>query len=210
MGETVFEALQRAAKEKSLLFYPSTTGGLIFAKKGVLRSSVELRQGHNVLSASGSFNDSDRFSEYIVRGQNVGTFGGPRDTVSSEGKATDEGVKRYRPLLIISENAVDSAAAKERASYEAELRAARAAEVSVTVQGWKRSDGTLWDINEIVNTDIPYLGIREDLLVKEVEFSKSDSGTITNLTLTRSDAFEFSKKKSKDKDPANLLGWENR
>ena len=44
-GETVFEALERLAKQRELLMTSSPVGNLVFEKKGVIRASSELIEG---------------------------------------------------------------------------------------------------------------------------------------------------------------------
>lgn len=208
-GETVFEAIDRLARERSLIMMPSFEGNLILTKKGTLRCSTELRQGINIISGSASFDNTDRFSEYTVKGQGSGGKGTPTDATQPIAKATDAGIARFRPLVVVAENAIDNAAAIERAKYEANIKAAKASRVTITTQGWFERDGSIWDVNKIVSVDAGFLGVRQDMLIEKVTYNKSNGGTICELELIRSDAFEFdSTTVSKTKDPVDLLGWE--
>lgn len=207
-GETVFEALDRLARQRSLIMYPSFEGNLILAKKDTTVASTEIRSGVNLISGSATYDNSERFSKYICKGQAPGTKGTPDQAIGAVGEATDSGITRPRELLVIAENVADNAAATERAKYEADIRAARSVEINLTVQGWRQDDGSLWDVNQLVFVDVGFLGYRGQGLIKKVQYIKEESGTKTDLTVIRPDAFEFTKNKAKDKDPVDLMGWE--
>lgn len=206
VGETVFEVLDRLAREKTLLMYPSYEGNLIFAQKGSVRASSEIRQGANLLSADGQLDNTNRFASYKVVGQATGKKGTAKDAIGAVGTASDSGITRYRPLIVNSENPIDTATAIARAKYEAAIRAAKASTISVSVWGWFQEDGKLWDINQVVAVDIPYLGVRDDFLIEEVTYSKSDQGTTAQLKLIRPDAFEFNPDLDPQYDPSKKLG----
>lgn len=205
-GETVFEALERAAKERELLLMSTTHGNLLIDKKGSRRASGELIEGVNILAAAVEFDNSERFSQYEVKGQQSGVLGNITDATESSGIATDAGMTRFRPTVIISENAVDKDAAQKRAQWEATFRAAKAAKVSITVQGWRQKDGSLWATNQIVHADCRSIGIKSDWLVSAVKFDQSQNGRRTELELIREDAFEFKKEVEEKKDPLSSLG----
>lgn len=203
-GETVFSVLDRLARQRKLLMYPSYDGNLVFEAEGTRKARAELRQGVNVLSGTARFDNSNRFSKYIVKGQDIGWRGSVEEkAVAPTGEATDAGVTRNRPLIVMAEGTVDDGSSGDRATYEASVRRAKSLEVEVELQGWFQPDGSLWEINEIVFTDIGFLGVRRKMLVKKVVFSKNGSGTTTTLTLILAGAFDFKKEKPKE-DP---LGW---
>ena len=206
-GESVFALLDRLARQRKLLMFPDYEGFLVFAQAGTRRSPVQLKEGVNVLGGSSKFDNSERFSKYVVKGQNLSFLGEPDQSTSPSGEATDKGITRFRPLILVGETSTDDGASSDRAAYEAGLRAARAIEVEVAVQGWLRSDGTPWEINEIVTCDIGSLGVRRNLLVKKVVFNKNNSGTTASLTLIRPDAFEFKKEVTKEQDAGWLKGF---
>lgn len=207
-GETVFEVLERAAKERDLLLMSTTHGNLLIDKKGSTRASSELVEGINVLSAGAEFDNSERFSEYHIKGQQSGLIGELTDATESEAKSTDDGILRYRPTLIIAENSVNKESAQKRANWESTFRAANATKVSVAVQGWRQKDKSLWATNQIVHVDIRSLGLKTDMLISKVKFDQSANGRRTELELIRKDAFDFKKEIKKDDDPLDQLGWD--
>lgn len=209
-GETIFEALDRAAKERQLILLSSTHGNLLINKRGNSIAKTELIEGVNVLAAAVSFDNTQRFSDYIVKGQSTGLIGSPKDATQNKGTSKDSGVTRYRPTVLISENAVDNDGAQKRSEFEASFRAAKAMQVNVSVVGWNQKDGSLWGVNQLVQVDIRSIGIKQQLLIQRVKFDQSENGRRTELELIRPDAFEFKKEIKKESDPLDLLGWDEK
>lgn len=207
-GETVFEALERLAKQRELLMTSSPEGNLVFEKKGIVRASTELIEGVNILGGGAQFNNSERFSEYHVKGQNPGLLGSADDNTKSKGLAKDLGITRYRPKVILAENAANAEDAQKRANWEAGFQAAKGTAVNILTQGWTQKAGELWAVNQTVFVDCQSLGIKQDMLIQRVKFDQSDGGRLTELELIRPDAFEFNTEVKKEKDPLDVLGWD--
>ena len=163
-GETAFEALDRALRQRELMACPDGKGGIVLLKAGAGTASGSLRQGENILSAEGQFDMADRFSDYIVKGQKPGTDKGwGKDACAVRGQYRDQAVQRYRPMLIRAEQSGDSSNAHQRAAWECSVRAARAVTVTATVQGFRQQgvgreqSGPLWQLNQMADVDLPYL-----------------------------------------------------
>lgn len=207
-GETVFEALERLAKQRELLLTSSPVGNLVFEKKGVVRATSELIEGVNILQAAVTFDNTERFSEYHVKGQAPGLIGSANDNTKGKGLAKDNGIERYRPTLILADNPADSGGAQQRAQWESSFRAAKGMQVSVMTQGWTQKGGELWATNQTVHIDCRSLGLKQDMLIQRVRFEQSENGRRTELELIRPDAFEFKTELKKEDDPLDLLGWD--
>lgn len=205
-GETVFEALNRGAKQRQLILLSSPHGNLVFDKKGVTRAGTELVEGVNIELTGARFNDSQRFSQYIVKGQKPGVIADLLGSTSGKGEAFDAGINRYRPTVIIAEQSSDTDDAQQRAEFEASFKIAKAFSCTVALVDWKKTDGKVWKVNEIVRAKIPSIGINSDLLIKSVSFKLSDSGRATDLELIRKDAFDFKKEIKKEDDLLTRLG----
>lgn len=204
-GETAFEALNRALKERELLAMPDGRGGLVLLKAGARQSSDILKQGENLLSASADFDLSGRFSDYLVQGQQPGTddaWGREACAVSAETR--DDAVTRYRPLLVRAEKSVDSASARQRAAWDKSVRAARSVTVKAKVQGFRqKKDDALWQCNALTDVDIPYLRISQRLLISKVTFRRDiSSGSTTELELRDPAAFQPEPKQAEKSAPA--------
>ena len=196
-GETAFEALDRALRQRELMACPDGKGGIVLLKAGAGTASGRLRQGENVLSADSQFDMADRFSDYIVKGQKPGTDKGwGKEACAVRGEYRDQAVRRYRPMVIRAEQSGDASNARQRAAWECSVRAARAVTVTATVQGFRQQgvgreqSGPLWQLNQMVDVDLPYLRISQRLLVAGVEFRRdATSGSTTRLTLRDPAAF---------------------
>jgi len=191
-GETVFDAISRAAKQKQLILLTSTHGNLILDKRAKRRAVTNLVEGINVKVTGATFDESQRFSQYVVKGQQPGLLGSAIDATQNKGTAIDAGVRRFRPKTIISEQSVDNDGAKKRAEFEAQLGVARSFSCSVSVVDWREANGDLWDVNKLVNLKAESIGIREDLLIRSVSYKLNDQGRSVTLDLIRKDSFEFS------------------
>lgn len=190
-GETALEALNRHAKMRKLLVMPDGKGGILLTRAGVRRAAVELVQGQNILDASGTLDWSERYSDYIVKGQ-----AGFKETTDGEteshvtGSAKDPAITRYRPLLVVSDTETTAATAAERAKWEANTRLGKAAQATITVQGWRQTaGGALWEPNMLVAVKSAWLGIDGEMLIRQVTFDKSSGGTTTQLEIISPQAY---------------------
>lgn len=204
MQETAWEAIERACRLRGVFAGTTPDGVLIIQEYGLGRAASGFKLGDNLLSASATFDLKDRFSEIKVYGQQPGDDDSDEKTAASvQGVARDPNIKRYRPLIVMAESQVNNKVAQLRAEWEVAVRAARGTVISCEVQGWEQAPGRLWVINEIANFDAPALGVKNDLLIKEVEYKSSNSGTTTAFTLTRADAYK--KQPDLDEDKATGL-----
>lgn len=206
-GETAWEAIERACRLRAVLAYPSTTGDLILTRQTTVREAEVLREGENVKSADATIDHSERFYEYVVRGQQFGTDEAYGDLAAGiEGKARDPAIRTQRRLIILAEGAVSDATAQARAEWEATTRAARGTKLSVEVQGWRQRGGKLWAPNQLVPVEIPALMLESDMLVCSVAFGLSDSeGSTTKLELMRPDAFAPQPEVDEESEPFRAL-----
>lgn len=191
-GETALEALVRHARMRKVLVMPDGRGGVLLTRTGVRHAAVELVQGRNLIEASGTLDFSERFSEYIVKGQSRSKANTDSDSEAhARARVTDAYIKRYRPLVIVASGEVTNATAKERATWEANTRLGKSAQASATVQGWRQTPGgALWEPNLLVMVRAPWLSLEGEMLVKEVTFTKGGGGTTTDLELVSPQAFE--------------------
>lgn len=206
-GESIFESLERAARQRGVLLMPDGLGGVLLVKPGIIPAGGALIEGENILSISTSVDNSQRYSSYTVIGQSQREQGWEGSVNDVSGKAADDGLDRERPLVIVAEGVTTNAQAKARAQWEATIRAARSLTVSVVVQGWTDAVGKLWEPNRIVTLKAPNAGASGRLLISSTVFRKGANGTTTTLELRRPDAFTPEPtvpKKGSDKQP---VGW---
>jgi prophage tail gpP-like protein len=77
----------------------------------------------------------------------------------------------------------------ERNKWEYNIRKSRSQVYSATVHGFRNQTGNLWAINELINVEDEFAGINSRMLVNSVQFSLSDGGRQTILSLIHKDAY---------------------
>lgn len=189
-GETGFEAIRRAAGSAGVLVVSDGSGGILITRAGTTRATP-LIEGVNILEAEIEYDASDRFHRYLISSQPPGTDDASGEATRVQAEATDVDVLRAnRVLLIRPEKGYDTAGARRRADWEARIRAAKAAIVTISVQEWTQSNGALWPLNAIARVKAPRLiGVDGDMLISQVEYSMGEGGQVTQLHLVRPDAF---------------------
>lgn len=192
-GETVFEAIERLCRMRAVLPTSSPQGNLVLTRAGSGRAATRLVKGDNILAASGSFSHLDRFQSYQVKAQQPGNDLVDAETIAQvRGEAIDRAVRRHRPMLLLAEQAGDASDAKDRAVWEANVRAARARRANVTVQGWREvPGGRLWTPNRLVEIADDWLSVHQEMLITTVEYRISEQGTTTRLELMPPGAFDL-------------------
>ena len=218
-GETCFSAMERLGRDYGLRVVSTPSGDVQYTRTGLDRLvDVVIEGGRNVLSGSMSQDISERFSDYLFKGQLQANddLGGE---VNTSHLVQDLGVGRYRPLLIESDEQVrsfkggiDSEGKKKsplqlRAEWERNTRAGKSRQLSYEVctpgdmsLSWEMRPGELWRPNVIVTVLDDFLGIDGQFLVTSVDLRRDSSGTKTSLKLTFPEAYETAnppKKKAK-------------
>lgn len=188
-GDTVYEAIKRAAGDDGVLLVSDGAGGISITRAGKERATP-LIEGSNILTAAVSYDATDRYYRYVIATQTAATDQASGNATRVLAEAIDEGVRRKdRVLLIRPDKGYSIADARRRADWEARIRAARAETVTITLQGWKQPNGRLWPLNAITRVVAPKLiGVDGDMLISQVEHSIGES-RITQLRLVRPDAF---------------------
>lgn len=191
-GETVFAALDRLCRFRKCILSPDKAGGVLITRAGTDRAKVSLQQGVNILSASGVLDTSERFSLYVVKGQNtsVKTLDGELES-HAEARTTDSQVTRYRPLVVMAETGANNASAMDRAVWEANVRLGRSAIATITVFGWRQMlNGPLWRPNQLVGIKSAYLRMNGDMLIRQVTYKRTaNDGTTCDLDIVSPQAF---------------------
>lgn len=188
-GETAFKAIERACKFRGVLPIQAR-GALVLTHAGKASASTPLVLGGNLKDVRASYDYSERFSEYVVKGQRAGSdadYGAA--TAAVEANVYDPGIKRYRPFIKVADGQVTPTIAKRQADWERQVRAARSTKVSCVVAGWRQQDGALWDINQRVRVEAAPVGVTGELLISAVGYTLDDSGEVTKLDLMRAEAF---------------------
>lgn len=190
-GETVFNAIERMARYRGLVAWSIGDGTVRIGNPDSGDLLGYFNEGANVVAASGSRQSRDRYSDYIVKGQASGSDDRNGAAVAQViAQARDEGVSRYRPLVIIGEEQSDRASLEQRARWEAAVRAGRATPAQIVTPGWLDAFGSPLAIGLRARCDVPSADITGELLVERVAFSRdAENGTQTTLDLVPPEAW---------------------
>ena len=209
MGMTIFEMIRPMLDIKGILPVSYADGKLTLTRTGIDKTNDSLELGKNILS--GSINQSfiDRFNLYIVKGQGIGnddkdvpSYTGP------EGQYEDEVILRYRPIIILPDNEINSSECVKRAKWEATNRAGQSTYVDYVVQGWIQSNGDVWPLNSLVQVKDSFLGINSTMLIASVLFEcNNDSGKITRLSLVSPETFDYNPTRNTTKEIQSKSSW---
>jgi prophage tail gpP-like protein len=190
-GETCMAAIYRYCLMRKQLAMPDGAGGLLITRAGATYAETSLVQGKNILEAQGVLDDSQRYSDYVVRAQ--APYSLDSDSVGEAhitGRAKDPLITRYRPLVMVAENAGNLASVKARAEWEATVRLGRATNASIMVKNWRQQpNGSLWKPNLLVSVDAPWLKIKGDMLIREILFRSGQGGESAELSLVSPQAY---------------------
>jgi len=190
-GETVFEALDRAGRQRGVLFVSDANGGLIITRAGMSFIPTALVKGQNIERGSATYDYKDRFSKYIIKGQAPGSdeYSKPEDHMQLKSEAEDADVTRYRPTIIHAEQG-DNSTYADRAKWECNVRAGRSVRLQYTVTGWEYLPGNLWQPNKMVMVMDDFLRIAKQMLICRCTYTLDDGGSRTTLELCPREAFE--------------------
>jgi prophage tail gpP-like protein len=193
VGETVFETLERACRQRGVVMGCDGLGDLVLQRSGQLRIRTVLEWGKNILECDQENSMEERFSQYTVTGQSSGggllgdNFSGK--VLSQSAPSLDTNVTRYRPTIIHEESKESGVSKIDRANWERNVRAGRSERVTYKVDGWEHADG-LWEPNTLVHVTDPECEIDEDLLVVTATYTRSnEDGSHTSLELTLPEAY---------------------
>jgi prophage tail gpP-like protein len=193
-GMTAFEAIQKLCQLRACLALSDNKGGITITRAGKDSTSSALMEGVNIKSAEAEYDFSERFSQYVVKGQQQGSDNtGALNTTSVKGVVRDENVARYRPVLIVSDGQVNSEQALMRAKWEASVKKGKSRLFTVVVNHWQQKDNTLWEINKRVKLKSPMLGIDDTLIIAGLIYKLDEEGETTELALTDASAYEVLK-----------------
>lgn len=200
-GETAFRAAERACRQQGICLMGKADGSIELTnaeKAGRQPGSLVL--GQNILAANGHVSHAKRFSDYTIKGQ--GRAGHGEGALRVAETAEDPAVQRYRNRTVIAETGTDNARASERAKIEAQRLAGLSTRATVTAQSFRDDTGALWEANNLVFVDCPWLRIHGDMLIETVRLTQSkEGGSVSLLALVDPRAFKGKAPQQSKSDP---------
>ncbi|QQQ19666.1 hypothetical protein JIP62_06155 [Brevundimonas vitis] len=191
-GETVLAAIERMTVLRGLLCTTDAAGELVLTRPSEQAAGWSLEEGVNIEEVVFDNDMVDRFSRIVMRGHDASDESAGSRAARPSAEATDAGVKRHRPLVIVADEEATTATLNASARWEASVRAAKAQTVTVTASGWRAPDQALFRPNLIVPVKAPAVGIEAELLIAGVRFRRSArEGSRTELMLVRKEAYSL-------------------
>lgn len=189
-GETVVEALSRAARLRGMLVTRDNAGRLLLTKAGKDRFAGAIVRGHNVISMDGVGSDDRRHSEYIVYGQSncADDFDSAR---SLKAIAKDAEIRRYMPLVINADGNTTQAELQELVNHTVRVRRGHAYGFRYVLEGWT-FDGEAWPVNQRVPIydDIAGIDGAEWLIVWAKQTCDLREGDVTEVIVRPVEAYD--------------------
>jgi prophage tail gpP-like protein len=102
-------------------------------------------------------------------------------------------VRRYRPLTLFSDEAVDKGGCEQRAAWQRNTHYGRSRGVVYTVLGWQqgKKNAPTWTPNQLVKVKDAYMGFDDvELLIVEAQLLLDEQGMRTELQLMPAAAFK--------------------
>lgn len=208
-GETVFELLERLARQRGVFLTDNPDGALVIRRRSTDLQGT-LNEGSNLLSGEAQISGRDQFSNYTLKGQGEGSDRtGPGISAGSAGRAVDASVPIHRPMIVLAERQGGSAELGKRAEFEAALRRGRARRWTLPVTGWRRGDGAFWQVGEEVEVTSAILGLEgERLLVVEASYAFDDRGEISELTVAPPEGYDLLAERKTVSTRSTATGWD--
>lgn len=220
-GETAFAAIDRLVRGHGMRATSKPDGSVLLTRTGVRRVvGAAVERGINVVSASFTRSCEERFSPYIFKSQVACTDDVNGGAASARSTVLDEGVKRYRPLVVERDTQGRTSGGQftsdlvtqdlvEAAEWERNTRAGKSRQLTYEIKNaadparsWEEVPGLLWEPNTIVTVRDPRYEIDGEFLIVEVRFTLDNGGTRTTLRMTAPEAYQPKKppkKKTKKK-----------
>ena len=193
LQETPYEAIEQIAHYAGVLVYDDEDGNLVFANVATGQMASGFQEGVNVQAALAERTAGQRFQNYVPVLMNVNLFGQPGAGAAKLQPAHDQGVKRFRRFIVVSEQyQYGQSFAEKRARWEASRRYGRSRSVRVTCDSWRDSAGKLWTPNYTAEINLPSLKLTpsDPWVISEVTFARdADRGTVADLVLMPKTAF---------------------
>ena len=190
-GETCFAFISRLASHRGLFLCDDKDGNLT-AGQGNPSAAVaaELQEGRNIEWATGTLDDENAWSTtgmIATHPLNDQTW---EDGSTATAIATNDTTRANRVRLVNADHAPNSSQdLVTRTNFENAITSATIVEAEITVAGWFRPDGQLWQPCDNISVLSPMLFPMVDgpvnLAVQSTTFSQNERGTTTTLKVVQ-------------------------
>jgi prophage tail gpP-like protein len=186
-GESVFQFIERLARMRGIVLSDDVSGNLVAAGGFEGGSGDALVEGGNIQAARCTISDMSLGGSYASFSQINGDNKEWGKKVSQVHGEHGGDAARSRPFEQFTEHPGRKGEALLRSKFEGGWRDSVQIVADITVYGWLRPSGGLWQVGQPVTVNSPMLLLyNETLYVKCLTFTQDDkSGSLTVLTLVR-------------------------
>ena len=199
-GDSCFTKASEFAKKRQVFLTSDGDANIVIANSEPVDTGSLLQhkinsETNNVLNASWMLSDEERFNRYSLRSQldPVGLALVPSPDIAtasnqSGGIILDNEVREGRQFVAVKSKH-SSEELKKRAEWTKKIRRARGNTYTGTVQGFRNAKKKLWDVNQLATIDDDFADISRKMLVSNLQFNYSESGSLTTLNFVEKDAY---------------------
>lgn len=197
LGETVHEAIDRLANDSQVVISDLTDGNIMINRIGTKKTANRIINNGStqtkILSCRATTDESNKYQKVKVLGQHRSdddNFGKKQTKIASS-DIEDSSVKRFRYKLIPAEHEMTQGDVEKQAVWFQQGYAGKGIKCEYSLQGWTGNAGELWTENKMVSIedDIIQLPMGIELLVAQVTYNASNSGTTVTLQLESPGAY---------------------
>lgn len=186
-GESIFRAIEKMVRRQGMTLAGTADGNINITKPDGERHAGGLIEGQNILVGNADHNWSNRHSKVSVKGQRAVGSGSRRLHLVAGAK--DSKVTRHRHKSIIHDDDGTIGDLKKRATNHRNRAAGNALKAAISTQGFRDEAGVIWEPGFLIWVESPFLNIAQDMLIEAVDWSQSEQGSISLLSLVDPQAF---------------------
>ena len=199
-GDSCFDKASEFAKKRQVFLTSDGDANIVIANSepvdtgGLLQHKIN-SESNNVLNGSWSLSDESRFNRYSLRSQldPVGLALSPSPDIATAsnqngGIILDDEVREGRQF-VATKAKHSSEELKKLAEWTKKIRKARGNTYTATVQGYRNASDKLWNVNQLATIEDDFADISRKMLVSDLQFNYSESGSLTTLNFVEEDAF---------------------
>ena len=215
--QTGAEFIEPFTRARAILATTDGHGNIVLTRAGtdVAPGAIRNKIGgkdNTVLSGSLSLDETERFSTYTVKSEDVfsrekeGDFDIAAGTDISS-TVTDSEIRSTRRITFeAEENITTIQEADSRAEWESNIRRTNGTKAEFIVQGYS-VNGALWAPNQRVSIDDDFLDITSTMLIESVTYGLSLSGgSTTNLICVPPDSYQVAAERDAVSARLEVLG----
>lgn len=195
-GEKCIDYLKRLADLNGVTLTTNERGDIVITKAGTEKYNTSFKENMSFITEWGfDENYAGRYSEYTIKGQT--------DEKNITSSFKDDTVKRYRPLVIVSET--DEVNIKERATNHAMRSIGDGISGTLTIKNFTDAEGKIYLPNKQIYCGFPNDGIDQMMLIKSASYSCDAQSTSCVLELADPRAF-YEKRNPINKSKSEIKG----